>query len=100
MEKKDFDTIKENERLWLPEFNSCSIDLRVAKAYAKTHANQNDKVAVIFVFKKPLEVIPIMDNSNYPGEKEVIVTSWGKDYRVTQIEKKDGHFVVHLQFRE
>ena len=37
MDAEDFQQIKENEDIWLPDINSCSVDLRVAKGYAKTN---------------------------------------------------------------
>ena len=71
MDTKDFEQIKENEVFWLPDINSCSVDEKVAKGFAKPKEEQ--KVGVILVFYKPTDIIPILDKSNYPGEKEVLV---------------------------
>ena len=93
----DFNHIEEKKEIWLPEVNSCTTDKRVAKVYAKVPKNKvEQQLGVLMIFEKPKVVIPILDCSNYPNEKEILV-SGGKTFKITSIEKDKKLFVIKLR---
>ena len=75
------EAFKEKDWVQLEGWSSCSLDYKVAESYTKTP--DKDRVRIIFEIQVTRMSYPVLDISNYPGEKEIVLN----DYEIFKVEK-------------
>ena len=66
--------------LLLKGWSSCSLEYSVALGYTKT--DDKDRVRIIFEIEVTYVSYPVLDNSNFPGEKEIVL----RDHELFKVE--------------